>query len=423
MTKGHGGPQRELGSRATMLSTHRGDDLRMLVPRAVAQRLTRRRLLRLGGNGALALGFGAALAGCGTSEEPDTPAAADAAGGDGSGGGGGGGGGSDDLNIYTWAEYTDPATVDAYTADSGVNVTLDVYDSNEAAIARLELAGGSSGYDLICPTGTFIPLMSERGLLAELDKSQIPNFENLDPAFLDQIWDPGNTYSVTKDWGATGFVYDTSVITEEITDYAGFFRAAAQEGVSGNVSVLDVPGSLAGMYFWREGIDWITTDTADLDAAEQALLAELAPHLRAFDSYPTTAMLEGSYVLSQAWNGDARTAVNEDPERYRWVLPGPLTEVWQDTWAVLATAANPEAAHAFINHVLDPEISAQEINFHGYNTAVVGTEEFLGEDVEGREIIFFSEEETARLVAGEVNEAQDRLVQILDNVKAAAGLA
>ncbi len=396
-----------------------GDDLRLLVPRALAQRLTRRRLLRLGGTSALALGLGSTLAACGTSDEPASPSAEAGA----TPAPGGGGGGSGDLNIYTWAEYTDPATVDAFTADSGVNVTLDVYDSNEAAIARLELGGGSSGYDIVVPTGTFIPLMAERGLLAELDKSLIPNFENLDPAFLDQPWDPGNVYTAVKDWGSTGIIYDTSVITEDVPDWAAFFRVAAQDGVSGNVSVLDVPGDLAGMYFWREGIDWTTTDPADLDAAEQALLAELAPHLRAFDSYPTTAMLEGSYVLSQVWNGDARTAVNEDPERYRWVLAGPKTEVWIDNWAILSSAANPDAAHAFINHVLAPEVSAQEIAYHGYNTAVLGTEEFLPEDLEGREIIYFTEEETARLVAGEVNEAQDRLVQILDNVKAAAGLA
>jgi spermidine/putrescine transport system substrate-binding protein len=115
-------------------------------------------------------------------------------------------------------------------------------------------------------------------------------------------------------------------------------------------------------------------------------------------------------------------AVLEDPERYKWVLAGPKTELWVDTWAILASAANPEAAHAFINHVLDPEVSAQEIAFHGYNTAVLGTEEFLGDDLEGRDIIFFTPEQVATLEPGEVNEAQDRLVQIHDNFKAAAGL-
>ncbi len=114
---------------------------------------------------------------------------------------------------------------------------------------------------------------------------------------------------------------------------------------------------MTGLVFWREGIDWNTTDEEHLDHAEQVLKDELVPHIKAFDSYPAAAMLEGAYVLSQAWNGDARVAVVEDPERYKWVLGAPKTELWIDTWAILADAAHPEAAHAWINYILEPENS------------------------------------------------------------------
>jgi spermidine/putrescine transport system substrate-binding protein len=132
-------------------------------------------------------------------------------------------------------------------------------------------------------------------------------------------------------------------------------------------------------------------------------------------------MLEGSYVLSQCWNGDGRIAVQEDPERYKWVLGAPKTELWIDTWTILAEAEHPEAAHAWINYILTPEASAREVEFHGYNTAVLGIEEFLPDDLASPEIIFFTDEEVSRLVAGEVTEAQDRLVEIHNAFKAAAG--
>jgi spermidine/putrescine transport system substrate-binding protein len=110
----------------------------------------------------------------------------------------------------------------------------------------------------------------------------------------------------------------------------------------------------------------------------------------------------------------------EDPDRYRWVLGAPATELWIDHWCVLSTARSPEAAHAWINFMLDPEVSAREVAYHGYNTGVRGTEELLPEDVEAREMIYFTPEEQQRMVPGEVNSAQERLVSIYQRVKARA---
>jgi len=382
-----------------------GDGLRILLDRASASRLTRRRFLGLAGAGAL-------LAACG-----DGGNTADSPLGSGSGGATDIGG---KLNIYTWATYTDPEVVSAFSTSSGVQVALDIYDSNEAAIAKLELAAGSSGYDIVVPTGVFIPQMVSKGLLQKLDKSKLPNLANVDPVYLDQPWDPGNEYSVCKDWGTTGIVYDRQIVPEPVTNWADYLRLAAAPKVSGMVTALAVPGDLTGIVFWRDDIDWTTTDPADLDRAEQILLAELVPHLKAFDSFPSTGMLEGSYAMSQVFSGDARVVLLEDPERYAWQLGAPKTELWMDNWTVTADAANTEAAYAFINEVLSPEVSAREVNFHGYNTGLTGIEDALP-DIEQGELVFFTDEEVATMVPGAVNEAQDRLVEILNNLRAAAG--
>lgn len=389
-------------------------DLRVLAPRAVAARLNRRQFLG-------AAGATVGLVACGTSDEsPVAKSPAPAASGSAAPTSAAPVELEKDLNIYTWAEYHDPEHEKAFTKDLGPKVKVDVYDSNEAMIAKLELAKGSAGYDVVVPTGTFIPQMVSKGLLMEIDKSKIPNFANLESKFLDQPWDPGNKHSIVKDWGSTGYIYDRKAIKGTLTTWADFFTTAAQSGVSGKVSVLTAPGDLAGLYFWREGIPWTTEKKEDLDACERALLTELAPHIRAFDGYPVDKMLGGSYVLAQAWNGDARTIALEDPDRYKWVLGAPKTELWIDNWAILATAQHPEAAHAWINFILDPEVSAKEIAWHGYNTAVTGTRELLGKDVKLQEIIYFTDEELARLDPGAVNSAQDRLVAIFNKVKAAA---
>jgi len=394
-------------------------DLRVLAPRAVARRLSRRQFLG-------AAGATAGLVACGTSDDAPvtqpttagptgqpsaaTTSAAPAV-------------LEKNLNIYTWAEYHSPDNQKAFTKDLGPKVKVDVYDSNEAMIAKLELAKGSAGYDIVVPTGAFIPQMVAKGLLMELDKSKIANFANLETQFLDQPWDKGNTYSVVKDWGSTGYVYDAKAVKDEPKTWGDFMTAAAKPGVSGKVSVLGAPGDVTGIYFWANGIPWTTEKKEDLDACEKALVDNLAPHIKAFDSYPVAALVEGSFVLSQAWNGDARAALIEadDPDRYKWVLGAPKTELWVDTWAILKSAKNVEAAHAWINFILDPEVSATEIDFHGYNTAVKGTREMLGDKLKLKELIYFTDEEISRLDPGVVNSAQDRLVAIFNKVKAAAG--
>ena len=161
-----------------------------------------------------------------------------------------------------------------------------------------------------------------------------------------------------KDWGSTGWIYDTEAIDGEINTWNDFI-AAAQGPASGKTSVLDAPADLCGIYFWANGIDWTTEDQADLDACQEFTVNELAPHIKAFDSYPGIALTQGNYVLSQAWNGDARQGLiavqDKDPERYKWGLGAPKTELWMDNWCILAEAENVNAAYAWINFILQPD--------------------------------------------------------------------
>jgi len=384
-----------------------GDALRVLMPRASAGRMTRRRFLGLGAAGAAAVALG--VSGCDSGKPSGArrgPTGTKL---------------EDSLNIFSWTgPYQDPKTVEAFSKRHGIEVKVDAYGSNEEALAKLGLAGGS-GYDVVVPSGAYVPMFVSEGLLQPLDKSKIPNLANVDPRYLDQVWDPGNKYSVIKDWGSTGYVYDARAVRGQPQGWAGFFDVASQPRVSGKVSVLEVPADLVGLVFWRDDIDWHTTKQADLDYAQRMLLGELAPHISAFDSYPGTAMLEGAYVLSQAWNGDVRPVVIEDPERYKWVLGGPKTELWIDTWAVLANAQHPEAAHAWINGILDPKVSAREMDFHGYNTGVKGVADYLPKDTKARDIIFFTPEQLSRVVPLEVTDAFERTAAIYNTVRAAAG--
>jgi spermidine/putrescine transport system substrate-binding protein len=395
------------------------DPIRILLPRSTAQRLAatinRRRFLSLTAGAAAT---GAVLAACG-GDDGDTGASGETD--DDTGASSSGGDVDRNIQVFTWAEYDDPDLLSEWGTFSPT-----IFNSNEEAIQRLAAAGGSSGFDIVVPTGVYIPQMASEGLLQKLDKSKIPNFANLDSAYADQDWDRGNEYSVCKNWGTTGWLYDNEVVTTPISTWADFI-AAAQTEASGQTSVLDTAPNLTGIYFWANGISWTTEDAADLDACEEFLVNEFAQHIKAFDSFPGIALQQGSYALSQVWNGDARQGFGSivetggDPERYTWGIGAPETELWMDNWCITAGAPNADGAHDFINWILDPVNSAVDLQFHGYNTGLTGLQDQLPEDLPFREMVFFTDEEVGRMRSGAVNSAQDRLVEIYNATKGAAG--
>ncbi len=334
------------------------------------------------------------------------------------------------LSMFTWADYNDPDIIGSLAdTDLGVQMRVDTYESNDDLITKLSAANGTSGYDICVPTGPYVPQMIQKQLLQKFDKSLLPNLANVDPLYLGQAWDPTNDYTVCKDWGSTGWFYDTTKIKGDIKTWADFVAACQGDG-SGNCSVLGTAANVCGMYFFANGIDWNTDKKEDLDACEKFLVDEFAQHIKGFDSYPSTKLAEGAYTLAMIWNGDARQAFfrikngGGKPENWKWVLGAPDTELWMDNYAVVAGSPNPEAAHAWINWLLTPEISIKDLEYHGYHTGMKNIDKLiqqLAPEVEYPEIIFFDDTQVKTMHTEVINDAHQRRVDILTKVMAKAG--
>ncbi|MEQ1873288.1 MAG: spermidine/putrescine ABC transporter substrate-binding protein [Ilumatobacteraceae bacterium] len=334
------------------------------------------------------------------------------------------------LSMYTWGDYNDPDLIGALAeTDLGVAMKVDYYPSNEDLITKLSASNGNSGFDIVVPTGPYIPQMIQKGLIQKFDLSKLPNISNVDPFYLGRDWDPCNEYSVCKDWGSTGWIYNAAEIGREINTWNDFFDVCMNEA-SGNCSVLDTSANVTGPYFWANGINWTTEETADLDACEAFLVDEFASHIKAFDSYPSTKLAEGAYSVSMAWNGDARQAfvriadAGGNPDDWKWALGAPATELWMDNYCIATGAPNSDAAHAWINWLLTPAISIRDLNYHGYHSGMQNIDELLAElvpDLVRGDMIFFDDAQVSTMQTGAVNSAQDRLVDILNKMKAKAG--
>jgi spermidine/putrescine transport system substrate-binding protein len=407
-------------------------ELRILAPDSFRDKLNRRAFIKAG---TATAGMAVVLMACGgsDSDSPDTTAAAAV---DGAAQATGDWSrvinkSSGTLAMYTWGDYDDPELVGALAESSlGVKMKVDYFGSNEDLITKLAAGGGSSsGFDIVVPTGPYIVQMVEKGLIQKFDKTLLPNMVNVDPAFLSQAWDKNNDYSVCKNWGTAGFFYDTTKISKELNTWQDFFDACMGEA-SGQCSVIDAAPNYVGPYFWANGIDWNTEDKASLDAAEKFLVDELAQHVKAFDSYPSTKLAEGAYSLSMAWNGDARQAyfrikdAGGTPENWRWVLGAPDTELFMDTFCIAAGSPNTEAAHAWINWILIPENSIMDLEYHGYHTGMKEMEQLITElapDLVKGDMIFFEPEQVKTMHTQVLNTSIDRLVDILNKAKAKAG--
>ena len=401
--------------------------LKMLAPESFREKLSRRAFLQ--GGTALA-GFALVASACGSSEGDSA--------GDDQGGEGLASGewsrvvnqSSGTLAMYTWGDYNDPELVGELAASTlNVAMKVDYYASNEDLITKLATSGGASGFDIVVPTGPYIPQMIEKGLIQKLDKSLIPNMVNVDPNYLAQAWDPTNEYSVCKNWGTTGYFYDSSKISKQMTTWQDFIDVCMGEA-SGNCAVIDAAPNYAGMWFWANGIDWNTEKKEDLDACEKFLVEEFAQHIKAFDSYPSTKLAEGAYSIAMAWNGDARQAYSRieeaggDPSVWKWVLGAPNTELWMDNYCIAAGAPNAQAANAWINWDLIPEISIKDLSYHGYHTGMKNMSTLISEiapDLTRGDMIFFGDDQVKTMRTQVITPALDRLIDILNKSKAKAG--
>lgn len=329
----------------------------------------------------------------------------------------------DKLLMYTWGEYDDPEVLDEFRETFNTNFIIDAFGSNEELISKLVGARGTSGYDIVVPTGGYIGAMAEHGLIEPLDHSLIPNMKHVLPELMSQPWDPENKYSILKSWGTTGFVYDTTKIKRELKDWNDFFDCAMNEA-SGKVSMIDDPQSLVGTYFWANKYSTNDDNAAHFDEAEDFLVNKLAPHISAFDSYPGSgAIPQGTQWLFQSWNSDARLGILEspDPERWRWVVGAPHSELWMDNWCIAAGAQHPKAAHAFLNFVLEPDVAYREVDYIGSDVGVQGVRERAEQEgMELPEMVFFDADQVESFKVMLLTESQQRFVDIWNAVKGRA---
>jgi spermidine/putrescine transport system substrate-binding protein len=265
-----------------------------------------------------------------------------------------------ELFVYNYDEYIGEDTISSFEEKYGIRVTYDTFTNYEEMTTKIST--GNSGYDVTFATGVDVPgfLARTPPLLQPLDLSLIPNIVNLGQEWQNPGYDPGNQHSIPYMWWTTGFGYDTEQISEELTSWSALW----DEQWKGKMGMLDDYRETFGVALIRLGYSVNTTDDAELDEA-LAMLQDQKPLLRKYTADEITDLKSSNLWLSHAWSGDV-AQVTAEKESVVYVLPSEGGIRGSDAMVLLANAPHPIAAHLFINHMLDAEISAANTNYIYY---------------------------------------------------------
>jgi putrescine transport system substrate-binding protein len=283
------------------------------------------------------------------------------------------------VNVYNWSDYIGEKTNENFTAATGIAVQYDVFDSNETLEAKL--LAGSTGYDVVVPSGAFLGRQIQAGVFQKLDQSKLPNLANIDPNLMKatEAFDPGHQYSIPYFWGTVGIGYNVDKIKQRMPDAPldSWDLVLKPEIVAKfadcGVTMLDAPSDVMQSVLIALGKDPHSESPDDYALVQKTLLA-VRPYIKYFHSSSyINDIANGEICLAIGWNGDFGIAQSRADEaknnvKIQYVIPKEGALLWVDNLAMPKDAVNVDAALKYINNMLDPQVAADNANFVHYAT-------------------------------------------------------
>ena len=313
------------------------------------------------------------------------------------------------LYLYSWESYFSADSIAKFEKETGIEVSYDLFDSND--MVETKMLTGKSGYDLV--TVNLSPHFQRQlpvGIWAPLDSARLANAGNLDPAVLARgaEVDAGNAHNVPWMWGTTGVGYNVEKVQELMPDAPVdslrmvFDPAVVEKFASCGVGMLDDAEQVLGLALIYLGLNPDTTDRAELDKAVD-VVARVRPFVRKFHSSSyVNDLADGGLCLAIGFSGDMLIASSRAKEAgkpftvtYRLAKEGNL--VWTDVLAIPADAPHPEAALAFIDFFMRPEIAAAAATETGFSTGNTAALALLDGTLRGNPDLYPSPDAQKRL--------------------------
>jgi putrescine transport system substrate-binding protein len=325
------------------------------------------------------------------------------------------------LHVYNWADYIGQDTIADFERTTGIQVVYDTYDSDETMEAKM--MAGDSGYDIVSASTDFFSRQIKAGIYQPLQRSLLPSWHNLDPHILalEALADPGNRHAMPYLRHVNGFAWNVDMIRARMPDAPVdsldmiFKPEVIRRFADCGVSFLDSPEDVLQLALNYLHLDPNTRNPADYAEAEQLLL-RVRPYIKAFDSSEyMNGLANGEFCISMSWSGDystsqARAKAAGLDVRLAFTVPKEGANASFDALLIPKDAPHPQAAHRFLEYMLQPRVIAAVTNYIHYGNDNRASDPYVDPQILNDPAVYPTPAMEARLYQSvEVDPALERL--------------
>ena len=284
------------------------------------------------------------------------------------------------LNLYNWADYTPDDLIKKFEAETGIQVTVDTYDSNETLLAKLQAGGGSTGYDLAVPSQHFVEIMIKEGLIEKVDGiKDMSNYKYVAEQFQGPSFHPNQDYSTPWQMGSASGAYRADSYSGNGSSMMEFFKPSDE--VCGKVAVFKSPEEVVNMAHLALGSNFCSEDPNEMQAVMD-LLIEQKKCVAVYSSEGINErLMSGEVIMHAHWDGYSQVGKWEGVADLTYAYPKEGVVGWFDSLVMPKGAKNVEEAKAFMNFVMHPENMAMLSNFAAYANAIPESSKYLSDDM------------------------------------------
>ena len=290
----------------------------------------------------------------------------------------------DEVHVYCFGDYIDPELIDEFEEETGVKVIMDTFDTNEEMYPVIK--NESVNYDVICASDYMIEKLAGEGLLAELNRENIPNYSNLMEEYMaaSESFDKGNKYAVPHTIGTLGIIYNTNTVKEgEITSWNDLWKKKYEQRIVMPDSVRDT----FAIALKAKGYSLNTTDEAEVKEAADYLIQQKPLVYKYANDSARDLILGGSVDIAVVWSGEVLYTQEENPD-LSFVLPQEGSEQFIDCWAVPASASNKKNGELWINFMLKKSSAEKNYEYLTYSIPNKAVYDYVSDDENAMNVLF-----------------------------------
>lgn len=312
------------------------------------------------------------------------------------------------LHLFTWSGFFSRETIASFEKEYSCKVVVDLYDSNESMYAKLKL--GSGGYDLIVPSNYFLDILKKQKMVQELDFDQLPNLKNLDPRYYQEK----HPFGVPLVVSFSGIGYRKDRIPDPMPSWDIF----SEEKWRGRMTMLNDAREALGAALKYSGFSINTKNGDEVRQAGDQLI-KWKRNLAKFESEQyKNGLASREFLIVQGYSTDILRVSQED-KNAQFLFPKEGTILSIDYMAIPVKASNTELAHAFINHMLKPEVAAANMASILALIPVRPAYELLEDSLKNDPVMFPSDEEINKMeIIEDLGESLLLYIKEWDRVKA-----